>query len=437
MYQVVDLLPPNVKSALPSIEDQKKWMSAFNKSFSKRQSVSDATFAAWEMMKSAPSCRHFEGWMSTAHVDIQGDKMDQKALFKRLQKHIERGGTIVDVHSNRVLGSLYNVELKKYDNKIDGIYGRGIIYQDEPYFDKVWDEIKKGDKGGFSIGGFAVDWTHECDAHSCYRNVLDSSIHEVSICKTPADPYAKMTLHNTLAKSEETVTIPKTHLKKDKEKFLMIRQMIDELLADDDDAEGGIESKEPSGKEFQDAELETCGTCGLKKTLDPMEKVGTRVGVCRGHMQMGHKMSSYCQGVGFNTSTDRGSLDPGESGIIVDAPEDQVAHFDPQIFELEDKDLGDVLQSYYGIQENNKIKEINDKMSAKYAEYFAQARDKMDVDDKVKKAFNRAIKTLSEKNGLPVSSRLQEIDQMGCPKCKTIVGNIQRKIQSTGIQEAM
>src|SRR5512137_2340580 len=224
------LLPSNVKSALEEA-DQRKWMDAFNKS-AELHDYQRAVFDAWEFVKSSPSCRHFEGWLSTDHVDNQNDVMNQNGLFKALQKHVLRGGTMVDVHTNRIVGSLYGIELRKYDDKHMGIFGKGVIYQDEPYFDSVWEEIKKGEKNGFSIGGFAIDWTEKCDNWACHREVTRPSIHEISVCKKPADPQAQMTAYNYFAKTDDTITLDVEHLKKDKAKFRQMIAMLQEMLAD-------------------------------------------------------------------------------------------------------------------------------------------------------------------------------------------------------------
>lgn len=243
-YTSNKILPANVKSAL-DMGDQLKWMEAFNKSAEKNDYVK-STFDAWESVKASPSCRHFEGWLSTDHVDNQNDVMNQKGLFDSLTKHVIRGGVMVDVHTNRIVGSLYGIELRKYDDKHTGIYGRGVIYQDEPYFDSVWDDIKKGTKNGFSIGGFAIDWKEQCDKWNCHREVTKPSIHEVSVCTKPADPEARMTAFNYFAKADDKkVTIDIEHLKKDKAKFKQIISMLEEMI-NEDNTEVPEDSDEPT-----------------------------------------------------------------------------------------------------------------------------------------------------------------------------------------------
>lgn len=107
IYDCVECLPDNVKAALDE-NGQKMWMDAFNKTVKKsktRKSYRDAVFDAWQMVKNYEGCRYFSGMVSTEDLDRQNDVVEVNKAFERIAKHIERGGTMVDTHTNRTVGS--------------------------------------------------------------------------------------------------------------------------------------------------------------------------------------------------------------------------------------------------------------------------------------------------------------------------------------------
>jgi hypothetical protein len=213
-YDCVDILPDNVKSALePSA--QLKWMNAFNSTVKKSKSVPyrDAVYNAWMAVKNDPSCRYFSGFVSTEDLDKQNDVVLVDKALTRIANHVERGGTMVDTHTNRTVGSFFYA--KKAMNKTGkpGIEAYGVIYRGEPYHDAVWEQIKKGVecpscmdvRKGYSIGGFALETRRTCDDTGCHRDIVDMSIHEISICQDPANPEAVYKEVNMMAKSDGEV----------------------------------------------------------------------------------------------------------------------------------------------------------------------------------------------------------------------------------------
>ena len=204
-------------------------MNAFNKTVRKSKSKKefrDASHDAWQMLKNYPGCRFFSGFVSTEDLDKQNDIVEVKKAFERISSHIDRGGTMVDTHTNRTCGAFVHVEMGKTRTGKEGVIAHSVIFQGEPYYDTVWEQIKKGIdcptcrdvRKGFSIGGFALETRNACDASGCHRDILDMSIHEISICQDPANPEALVQEVNMMAKSENEMS------KKDDEISKVLRE---------------------------------------------------------------------------------------------------------------------------------------------------------------------------------------------------------------------
>ncbi|MFA7143065.1 MAG: hypothetical protein WC175_03690 [Candidatus Dojkabacteria bacterium] len=224
--------------------DQKKWMKSFNSVVRKSKTkcaYRDAVFKAWQELKDSEGCRYFAGFVSTEDLDKQNDVVESNMALDRIMKHINRGGTMIDTHSNRTVGSFFHAEKKIAKSGKPGVYAYGVIYRGEPYFDGAWENIKKsvtcpdcnGVRAGFSIGGFAIDAPTICDANGCHRVIKDMSIHEISICQTPANNASVYYEVNVLAKS-------------DKEMDDMNRE-INKELREDSPSEDVVETPSPEG----------------------------------------------------------------------------------------------------------------------------------------------------------------------------------------------
>jgi hypothetical protein len=392
MYKHIELLPPLVKAALPDKNDQTQWAQEFNKAYKVGQ-YEDAMAKAFEAFKDNPNCRYFEGWLSVDGVDKQGDVMDQKALNKALKKFVARGGTLVDTHTNRVTGGLFSAQLKKFDEKYEGNFGKGVIFQGEPYFDHVWGEIKKGDKNSFSIGGFGLSFSEVCDGWDCHRRVNDESIHEMSVCRTPAHPEANMTHFNSIAKAD-TVEIPKKHLKDDGKMFDDIEahangilKAVHELKSDDSAAEGGVE---------------------------PIEKVGTEEGACRHHRQHNHRMTSKCTGLALDV--DGKEAEEPDDVRQPDPPKEKPKEYTPVSFVDEEKKKREHARANQYVYKHSGVKRANNQQAKAMADKV-RAMMPAGAPDDSRACYERAIRILSDNSGLPVSKRLSIINsgaKSGC-----------------------
>lgn len=262
-YTDIILLPDFVKSAL-DYDAQMAWMKAFNDSLNKMHDLERARFEAWQSVKNHPSCRHFEGIVSTARVDKQGDVMDIDQTFEALKRHINRGGIGIDIHTNRPVSQMYHIEKTVIDGK-PTLYGYGVVNKGEPYFDHVWELMKTNQRGGFSIGGFALATHDECDNKGCYRKIDNVSIHEVSHCPEPANPDALLMDFNHIAKGN--VSIDSKHLAEDKAKLSRVKDIIEELLSVDEN-----EKLQPCPCNADDEVDETTEAFEAEEDADEMKK---------------------------------------------------------------------------------------------------------------------------------------------------------------------
>jgi hypothetical protein len=216
IYDCIDTLPDSVKAALDD-KGRRMWMDAFNsvvKKSGNKKTYRDAVYDAWQMMKTYSGCRFFSGFVSTEDLDKQNDVVMVEKAFQKINNHINRGGTMVDTHTNRTVGAFIFAEKSLNKTGKPGVKAYSVVYQGEPYYDTVWDQIKKGMqcptcgdvRKGYSIGGFALDAQNTCDITGCHRDILDMSIHEISICQDPANPEAIIQEVNMMAKSESEVS---------------------------------------------------------------------------------------------------------------------------------------------------------------------------------------------------------------------------------------
>lgn len=215
MYTNLETLPDNLRSAVGE-NSQRQWMESYNGFVQKSGNGHhrEAIFKAWDSIKNNTDCRYFAGFVSSSRVDKQNDSVNADNAYKKIMKQIERGGTMVDTHSNRTVGSFYYAKKAITKSGYPGVYAYGVIYagqQGEPYCDTTWEAIKKAFecptckdiRKGYSIGGFALDTATKCDRFSCHREIIDLSIHEISVCQEPANQDSYIEEINMFAKSKQ------------------------------------------------------------------------------------------------------------------------------------------------------------------------------------------------------------------------------------------
>ncbi len=295
MYNTLDTLPDNVRASL-DISAQQHWMSVYNQAIKKASNHRTAVFKAWDYVKAEPSCRYFAGFVSTERIDKQNDSVIAKGAYDKISKFIERGGFITDTHSNRLVGSFYHAELRKTPRGGDGVYAYGVIFRGEPYFDTTWQAIKKAVdcpschdvRKGTSIGGFALDTEISCDGMQCHRNIIDLSIHEISICADPANPDALIDQINHFAKADSVVPDGSDVVKK-----ALVENNGDAEMMDEGGMAQGLGAKSP--EDLNGAAIEGANQAGEMLAEDQPQQGGGLVeamdGAIAGKPQEGQMLS--------------------------------------------------------------------------------------------------------------------------------------------------
>ena len=192
-------LPSAVQNSL-SDADQSQWREVFNAALEEYGDEETAFRVAWSSVQKSGSCRHFEGYASVGVVDKQNDKISIKGLAEAMGAYLNRGGILLDSHSNRPVGQVYAYEVRPKGDA-DGIYIYGTIWRNEALYDKVWNDILQNKKNAFSIGADPTSKPRTvCDAEKCWNEYDTLHLFEISTVSDPANPGAYMESFNEMAK---------------------------------------------------------------------------------------------------------------------------------------------------------------------------------------------------------------------------------------------
>ncbi len=198
-------LPPGVRSSLNE-EDQSKWREVYNSALEQYGNQETAARVAWAAVKkSSDSMRWFDGWVSVEKVDSQGDKLCAAETYKAVNKAIERGGVIIEEHTNRPVGAIFDCVVGRHPKGDNGVYGQHVIFQGEPLYDKVWESVRDRTYKGLSIAGYPYHGQEKkvCDSDKCWNEVGKMHIFEISVCRNPANHDSLITEVNEKAKTEK------------------------------------------------------------------------------------------------------------------------------------------------------------------------------------------------------------------------------------------
>lgn len=103
-----------------------------------------------------PEDRIFKAWGSVEVRDRENDLLPMDEFKKIMPVIMDRGGILMDQHSNRQVGKLlnYNFKMKQTSEgpKL-GVYLTGKIFKNYEHDDMVWQGIKAGIYKGLSFGG--------------------------------------------------------------------------------------------------------------------------------------------------------------------------------------------------------------------------------------------------------------------------------------------
>lgn len=154
--------------------------------------------------------RIFKAWASVEVPDKQGEIVSIEDLKKLMPVLVDRGGLIMDRHTNRPVGKILNYEIKE-KNGTPGVLITAKIFDHYELDDEIWSSIKSGQIKGLSIGGRGIvdktraEWD-EKEGKEVKRLNL-SELYEISVTPNPANPEATIEAVS-LAKQMQEVQKP-------------------------------------------------------------------------------------------------------------------------------------------------------------------------------------------------------------------------------------
>ena len=196
-YSIIAELPDKVKACLDK-KDAQVWMQIYNDSLASapeglndEERVYYAQTAAWMGTRDLPSAFSVVEWATVEEVDRDNEKVTMDKVEEHVDKYIEYGGAMQDTHSNLPLGHVWHAERAVHpDTGKDGLMVYYNLRGGTLETDKGRADWLKGKKY-LSIGASAsVDGT-ECDSTQCWTNRGVRDLYEISLCDTPANPYAE------------------------------------------------------------------------------------------------------------------------------------------------------------------------------------------------------------------------------------------------------
>lgn len=128
--------------------------------------------ANFSVLKVNKDERIVEGWLTVPVVDSDGEIIDIKEFVDLMPVIMERGGTVVEEHSNKVCGKILEWKVLPVDQTCktvdgnkqckDGVWIKVQVYNNFSTDQETWDAILKNDIKGFSFGGHVEGYKFEC-----------------------------------------------------------------------------------------------------------------------------------------------------------------------------------------------------------------------------------------------------------------------------------
>jgi hypothetical protein len=155
------------------------------------------------MLNVDENTRTVSGYGTVEIVDNQGDYVPIDVVLRLMDTYMNRGGVLVDTHTNRHVGKILHWEPKEKDGK-NAVWLQAQIFDDYSIDDMIWDAIKEGHYTGFSFGGRGLDKHVVCNAEQgCFNHIDDMEIWEWSIVPKPANKESTIDEFNKLAKGDK------------------------------------------------------------------------------------------------------------------------------------------------------------------------------------------------------------------------------------------
>lgn len=177
--------------------------------------------------------RIYRGFGSVEIKDSHGDLLPMKQFMKVMPTIMDRGGLILDSHSNRPIGKIINYAFTTHpETGKEGILLTVKNYKGTNFDDVVWNKIKSGEYTGFSFGGMSITKPKiKFDKDMDVTKIINEfEGFEFSAVEVPANKASTFTEINYLAKGNRKENKSKILLQKTK--TLYIKKKLNLLKGD-------------------------------------------------------------------------------------------------------------------------------------------------------------------------------------------------------------
>ena len=150
--------------------------------------------------------RVYRGFGSVEIKDSHGDLLSMNQFMKVMPTIMDRGGIILDSHSNRPIGKIINYNFIEHPEiKKVGILLTVKNFKGTKFDNVVWDKIKSGEYTGFSFGGMSINkpTIKFEEGMDITKIVNEFEGFEFSAVEVPANKASTFTEINYLAKSDK------------------------------------------------------------------------------------------------------------------------------------------------------------------------------------------------------------------------------------------
>lgn len=194
MYSSILELPTQVRMSLDE-DDQKVWMDAYNAQDPQDpESTSIAKRNAWKACLKLPSSFSFDIIASVEAVDKMREIIDMPTLKAHMDDYVDRGGNVQLDHNNYTVGTIWDWKPIEVDG-LPGVEVWGNIFGGDKVYDMVRKAFVKG-MNSLSVAGESKRGRFQCDSRGCYMRRAVEQLLEISLCREPANRYAKMRWYN-------------------------------------------------------------------------------------------------------------------------------------------------------------------------------------------------------------------------------------------------
>jgi len=155
--------------------------------------------------------RLFVSWATVSVKDKAGELIPMEDIVKEEEILLERGGPISDEHSNRIHGKTLAYKVLEHpETKSMGVLHLNKIFDHNDLDDKIWDEIKSGEREGSSVAGYNTETKIGTDEVTGERAKILEGFHhlETASVRDPCNPMATNEAYSVVAKSARFVKKP-------------------------------------------------------------------------------------------------------------------------------------------------------------------------------------------------------------------------------------